>query len=71
MYIRGRDELQRFIQSGLTLKKAKYDIKEIDFAENRKTAFIRKGSAVILLYNIKPSEYDLFCRSVNTFSFIN
>lgn len=71
MYIPMRDELQRFIQSGLALKKSKYDIKKIEFIESRKNVFIRKGRATILLYNIKPSEYDLFYKSANTFSFVN
>jgi hypothetical protein len=71
MYIPKRDELGRFIQSSLTLKKSKYDIKEIGFNENRKNVFIRKGAATILLYNIKPSEYDLFYKSANTFNFVN
>lgn len=71
MYAPKRDELESFIQSGLTLKKSNYDIKEIGFNENRKNVFIRKGAATILLYNIKPSEYDQFYKSANTFSFLN
>jgi hypothetical protein len=71
MYIPMQDELQRFIQSGITLKKSKHDIKKIDFTESRKNVFIRKGRATILLYNIKHREYDLFYKSANTFRFVN
>lgn len=71
VYVPKQSDLESFIQKGMTLKKSKYDIKEIGFNENRKNVFVRKGAATILLYNIKPSEYDLFYKSANTFSFIN
>lgn len=71
MYTPKQEELQSFIQSGLTLKQSKYDIKAIDFDANRKNVFIRKGAATILLYNIKPNKYDLFYKFANTFTFIN
>jgi len=71
MYIPKQDELENLIQSGLTLQKSKYNIKKIGFNESRKNVIIKKGAATILLYNIKSSEYDLFYKSANTFSFVN
>lgn len=71
VYVPKQNEIESFVQSRLTLKKSKYDIKEISFNENRKHTFIEKGAATILLYNIKPDDYDLFYKSANTFSFIN
>lgn len=71
MYVPSRDELESFIKSASTLKKSKYDIKQIDLNESRKNLFLRKGAATILLFNIKPSEYDIFYKSANTFSFVN
>lgn len=70
VYVPNRDELESFIQSKLTLRKSKYDIKEIDYNPSRKHVFIRKGAATIFLYNIKPREYDLFFKSATSFSFI-
>lgn len=71
MYVARQDELESFIQSGLSLKKSKFDIRQFGFNECRKNVFLRKGAATILLYNIKPGKYDLFYKSANTLSFLN
>lgn len=64
------DELEKFVQSKLTLTKSKYNIKEIPMNPKRRQMFIKKGEATILLYNIEPKNYDLFYGYVNSFSFI-
>lgn len=70
MYVLKNRELESFIQSGMTLKNFKYNIKTIDVNDARRNVIIRKGAATILLYNIKLSKYDLFYKSATTFSFI-
>ena len=64
-------ELNDFILNKIFTTNGKYNIKNISMNQSRKQAMIKKGAATILLYNIKPENYDLFLKDVSSFSFID
>lgn len=53
-----------------SVKRDKYDLWNIPMLRNRKHYIIYKGDAIILLYNILPSNYEHFIEATNSFKFL-
>ena len=65
-YDPSEQELKEFIQHHVTASQEKYSINDIKYLTGRKQSIIRKGSAIILLYNILPANLDMFIKDVKS-----
>jgi hypothetical protein len=70
-YIPRETELSELILNKLSTTNSKYNIKNISLNNSRRQAILMKGPATILLYNIKPENYDIFLKYVTDFGFID
>lgn len=65
------DELGELTLHKLSTTNNKYNIKNIPINDSRMQTIIKKGSAMILLYNIKQNNYSRFLEYIKEFSFID
>ena len=70
-YIPQRDEIEELIQKVSTSHNLKYDIKKNSLIKNRKFFLMKKKNVSILLYNIKPQNFDNFLINVKSFKLTN
>jgi hypothetical protein len=69
-YLPTIQDIEKFRTHFIEDAKERYNLWNIEYRDARKQLMLKKGSALILLYNIQPKNYDLFLGSIKGFEFI-
>lgn len=70
IYQPSEEEIKKYIQKNSNIDDSKFNIANIEYLSNRRHQMINRGSASILLYNIKEENMVGFTNALKRFEFL-